>query len=161
MKTPVPIWYGSFLCKKKASGNPEALRLGLFCGFVVCLDRGCDFSVIVQEVNAHSAGYEDAGNQSSSLDTLAGGSTGTVGTLAQKGRAGDDHDGLAKLIGEVSGCQEHTGPVLTGLDGVILSKIGEHGCGNDVGNGDGHGDAEADNQREALAADYGGNKPWN
>jgi len=123
-------------------------------GFLVCLaDGGHDLLVVIEEIDAQSAAYEDAGYQSSGLDALGGGGTGAVGTLAQQQRAGDDYDALAQLIGKVAGSQEHAGPVLAGLDGIILGKVCEHGGGDDIGNGDGHGDDQTDEDGEGRTAD--------
>ena len=119
----------------------------------VCLDGIGNLLVIVEEVDSQRTGYEDAGNQSGGLNTFTGGSAGAVGALAQQCCAGNDHDTLAQLVGEVSGGKEHTGTVLAGLDGIILGKIGKHGSGNDVGNRNGHSDEKADDQCKTLTGD--------
>ena len=65
----------------RLSSGHRKIRL-LF--FVVCLNCGSDFVVVVEEVDAQCAGDKDAGDQSRGLNTLAGSGTGTVSALTQQ-----------------------------------------------------------------------------
>ena len=128
-------------------------HFNLYIFFVMLTDRFADFLIIIEEVNTQRATNKDHRNQCCCLDAFRSCRAGAVHTLTQQQRADHNHKALAQLIGKVTGSQEHTGTVLAGLNGIILGKIGEHGGGDDIGDGNRHGNHQTDHDGECRSAD--------
>lgn len=108
--------------------------------------------IVVEAVNRRGGGHEHHSHQSGPLHTLAGGG---ACASAEQQRTGRGHHRLAQLVAEVPVRQEHSRPVLAGLDGVVLGQIGEHGRRDDIGDCDGKGDDQSNQDGEHRAANTG------